>query len=146
MRKPFLLIFSFLFIFTIQAQEWYTDLDQAKAAAKKENKTIILVFQGSDWCAPCMKLEKEIWKSDAFLIHAKENYVMLQADFPRRKVNRLPKEQEEKNKLLAEMYNQNGYFPHVVILNAEGGVLGRTGYQSVSPEEYIKLIDAFKVN
>ena len=31
-----------------------------------EDKNIIIVFSGSDWCAPCIKLDKNIWQSDAF--------------------------------------------------------------------------------
>ena len=31
--------------------------------AQKQNKKIILVFQGSDWCGPCIKLSKEIWST-----------------------------------------------------------------------------------
>ena len=40
---------------TINAQEWHTNYKEAKQLASKESKPIILVFQGSDWCAPCIK-------------------------------------------------------------------------------------------
>lgn len=43
------------------AQNWQTNFEEAKVLAQKENKNIVLVFSGSDWCAPCMKLEKNIW-------------------------------------------------------------------------------------
>jgi len=48
----------------IFSQNWHTDLEYAKKIAVKENKPIVLVFQGSDWCAPCIKLERDIWSSD----------------------------------------------------------------------------------
>ena len=135
----------FLLIFSVygNAQEWQTDLAVAKQLAAQKNYKIILVFQGSDWCAPCMKLDKEIWSTDSFKSYAKEHYVLLKADFPRRKGNQLPKEQQEKNNQLAEKYNRNGYFPHVVVLDSNGKVLGQTGYKKVSPEEYIDLLNAF---
>jgi thioredoxin-related protein len=144
MRKK-LLTFTALFCFALitVAQTWQSDIKVAQKIAKEKDQKIILVFQGSDWCAPCMKLDKEIWSTDIFKKYANEHYVMLKADFPRRKANRLPEEQQKKNDLLAEKYNRNGYFPHVVVLNAEGKVLGQTGYKGVSPEEYIKLLDAF---
>ena len=41
--------------------------------ASKESKPIILVFQGSDWCAPCIKLDREILSSDTFKKYANEN-------------------------------------------------------------------------
>ena len=69
---------------------------------------------------------------------------MLQADFPRKKVNQLPKEQQRHNEQLAEMYNQQGHFPLVVILNNEGTVIGKTGYKNLSVQEYIKHLESFK--
>ena len=55
---------------TTFAQEWQTDFTVAKDVASKENKPIILVFQGSDWCAPCIKLDREIWSTDTFIKYA----------------------------------------------------------------------------
>ena len=69
---------------------------------------------------------------------------MLQADFPRRKKNALPKAQQEHNNKLAAQYNLNGYFPYVVILNEKGSVLGSLGYEKTTPELYFKKIKAFE--
>jgi thioredoxin-related protein len=139
-----LFITSLLLTFSIisSSQSWVTDINQAKKIASNENKKIVLVFQGSDWCAPCMKLDKEIWSSEEFKAYAKENFVMLQADFPRKKANRLSKEMQEHNNQLAEKYNQQGFFPHVVILDKSGIVIGRTGYKKSSPSEYIKHLNS----
>jgi hypothetical protein len=68
---------------------------------------------------------------------------MLKADFPRRKTNQLSKEQTEANKKLAELYNKQGYFPFVVVLNAEGKVLGELGYKSISAKDYVNEINSF---
>ncbi len=125
------------------AQNWVLDFDSSLKTAQDSNKTIILVFSGSDWCAPCMKLEREIWETDTFQKYANDHYVMVRADFPRRKANKLSKEQEEKNARLAEMYNPNGYFPSVVIIDKNKKVLGRTGYKKLSPEEYIEHLNNF---
>lgn len=144
MKKFFLsLIFGFA-LFNLQAQTWQTDLTKAEKIAKEENKDILLVFQGSDWCAPCIKLDREVWSTDKFKNYAREHYVLLKADFPKRSKNALPEEQQEQNNLLAEKYNQNGYFPFVVLLDPEGNVLGKTGYKHMSPQEYIELLNSFK--
>jgi len=126
------------------AQEWQTDLEQAKAIAAEQNQNIILVFQGSDWCAPCIKLDTEVWSTEEFKTYAKNHFVMLLADFPRKKENVLSAEQQEKNNKLAEKYNGNGYFPFVVVLNKDGKVLGETGYKKITPAEYIDLLESFK--
>lgn len=125
------------------SQEWHTNLEEAKTIAAENNKKVVLVFSGSDWCAPCMKLEREIWSSDTFKSHAKENYVMLKADFPKRKKNALTDSQQEHNNILAERYNKNGYFPLVVVLNKDGGLLGKVGYKKMKPKEYMDLLDSF---
>ena len=128
---------------TITAQEWQTNITVAKEIAAEKSKPIILVFQGSDWCAPCIKLDRQIWSTDAFKKYAKDNFVMLQADFPKRKKNALSKPQTIANAKLAERYNKNGVFPFVVVLDANGNVLGETGYKKTTPENYIKELNAF---
>src|SRR5690606_8689504 len=90
------------FTITLSAQEWQTDFEAAKQISSEEKLPIILVFQGSDWCAPCIKLNLEIWSSEEFKSYSKEHFVMLQADFPRKKINSLPDEQQQKNNQLAE--------------------------------------------
>lgn len=138
-----LLFIIFLNANTVNAQDWQTNFEQSKAMASKENKPIILVFQGSDWCAPCIKLDHEIWRSQAFKKYAKEHYIMLQADFPRKKKNALPKEQSDANGKLFEKYNKNGIFPFVVVMDSKGNKLGETSYKKMTPENYIKEINSF---
>lgn len=140
------LVLSFILIllaWTVNAQDWQTDFDEAKRLAAEKNRNIILVFQGSDWCGPCIKLEKEIWSTDEFKDYAAAHFVMLKADFPRKKQNALEPEQQARNAKLAEMYNQNGYFPFVVVLDKTGKVLGETGYKKITPQEYINLLTSF---
>jgi thioredoxin-related protein len=128
----------------LKAQDWLTDFDQAKVQAAKENKEIIMVFQGSDWCAPCIRLNQEIWSSDQFKSFAKDHFVMLKVDFPRKKANALPAEQQEKNARLAETYNKQGYFPFVVVMDSAGNKIGETGYRKMTPEDYIQHLLSFK--
>lgn len=138
-----LLIFFCLFSLSAMSQDWETSFETAKATAKKTQVPIILVFQGSDWCAPCIKLDREVWSTPVFKKYAAENYVMLQADFPRKKTNALSEEQTKANKLLAERYNQRGIFPLVVLLNADGKELGQTSYKRLAPEAYIKELNSY---
>jgi len=145
MNKFFYVVLFILISTTfLNAQDWITDFELAKSSAKENNKTIILVFQGSDWCAPCIKLDKEIWHTDEFKAYAKDHFVMLRADFPKRKKNALREAQQQHNNVLAETYNKNGYFPYVVVLDGNGKALGSTGYKKMSVSEYIKVLESFK--
>ncbi|MCB0514450.1 MAG: thioredoxin family protein [Chitinophagales bacterium] len=145
MRKNLILLVIIFItnVIALTAQEWQTDFDKAKELAASENKPIVLVFQGSDWCAPCIKLDREIWRTDTFQNYANEHLVMLKADFPRSKKNKLDEAQATANAKLAEMYDKSGIFPFVVILDAEGNVLGETGYKKMSPQEYIEHLESF---
>lgn len=143
MKNIYLLVF-FLVSVSSFSQNWVTDFEKAKSSAKETNKTIVLVFQGSDWCAPCIKLDKEIWHTDEFKNYANEHFIMLKADFPKRKKNALSETQQQHNNKLAEAYNKNGFFPFVVVLDQDGKVLGSTGYKKMSPSEYIKILESFK--
>jgi len=122
------------------SQNWNYNFDEAVSLAQNEDKNIIIVFSGSDWCAPCIKLEKNIWQSEVFKNESEKEWVLVKANFPRKKANELPKEQTEHNRKLAEKYNVEGSFPLVVVLDKNVKVLGKMGFKNVSPEEYIKMI------
>ncbi len=128
----------------MHAQKWLTDFSEAKKIALEKNRNIILVFAGSDWCAPCIKLEKKIWDSDIFKNYANDHFVLLKADFPRKKKNQLSKKLQESNNKLAERYNRNGHFPLIIVINSEGKPLGTTGYKKLTPQGYIDLLTSFE--
>jgi len=143
MKIRTLLLVLFIGSGTIWAQDWQTDFNDAKELANSGDKPIISVFQGSDWCAPCIKLDRQIWSSEEFKNYSADHFVLLLADFPRKKQNMLPVEQQKKNEQLADTYNSNGYFPLVVVLDKDGKMLGQTGYKKISVKEYINLLESF---
>jgi thioredoxin-related protein len=103
--------------------DWETDFAQAKSKAQQEHKYILLNFSGSDWCGPCIRMKKELFETTAFKTFADANLVLVNADFPRQKKNRLPKALQQQNDQLADTYNTAGSFPYTVLLNANGRVL-----------------------
>ena len=135
---------SLLWVNLICAQNWETSLITAEQKASEENRNILLVFSGSDWCIPCMKLEKNIWESKEFINDSNQHFVLLHADFPKRKSNALSKEQQKQNDKLAEMYNKNGLFPLVAILDKSGKMIATTGYKDVSPQEYVAMLHSLE--
>lgn len=143
MKLKFLLVFLVLMGSHSYSQEWETNFETAKVLASKSNYNIVLVFQGSDWCAPCMKLDKEIWSTPEFIKLSKDHFVMIKADFPRKKANKLSVELTSQNSKLAEMYNSQGYFPLVVVLDKKGTVLGKMGYEKISPQAYFEKLTSF---
>ena len=54
-------------------ENWLTNYDAALKQAAKEKKAILVLFTGSDWCPPCMQLERKILSHKDFLKIAAEN-------------------------------------------------------------------------
>src|SRR5690349_11721501 len=102
---------------------WMYNFNDAKQESSKSGKNILVSFSGSDWCIPCIKMEKNVFESDAFNSYASENLVLVKADFPRLKKNQLSKEQTALNEKLAATYNPNGKFPLTVLVDQNGKVI-----------------------
>jgi len=141
---PFILVMVTVFSLSFgYGQDWKYDFEEAKSLAKEKNENIVLLFTGSDWCPPCIKLERKIFADPEFKEYAKENFVWIKADFPKRKKNKLSAVQQEKNQALAEKYNKKMIFPVILVMNSEGTVLGATGYRKMSAQRYMKLLTTF---
>lgn len=120
------------------SNEWLTNMTTAKEAAAKENKYILLNFSGSDWCAPCIKMKKEVFESESFLNLAEKQLILVRADFPRSKKNKLTDEQTKHNEALAEKYNPLGKFPFTILLDANGKVIKEwDGYAFSSQDKFM---------
>ena len=117
-----------------QAQEWLTIKSEALSRAEKTGQPIILLFSGSDWCAPCVRLKKEVLNSPTFIDFSKD-FVLLNADFPRKKTK--DKELVKQNEALAEAFNPKGIFPLVVLMDSKGNRLGSMSYGNEQPTEFI---------
>lgn len=141
--KNIILAFCLLLSGIITAQDWSSSFSNAIKKAKEEQKQVLLVFSGSDWCTPCIKLDTEIWQSSEFKKYAKEHLVLYKADFPRKKKNRLSKSITLVNRELADTYNQQGYFPFVLLMDAHKNILVKTGYKNLTPSEYIAHLTTF---
>ena len=122
---------------------WLTDFDQAKQQAKEKDQLILLNFSGSDWCAPCIKMKKEIFETPEFQDFADDNLILLKADFPRLKKNQLEAKQKVHNEKLAERFNPKGKFPLTLLIDADGKILHEwDGYSNTSVDVFISEIRA----
>lgn len=119
--------------------EWLTDFEKAKEVAKKENKSILLDFTGSDWCGYCIKLKKNVFNTEDFEAFAEKNLVLVEVDFPSKK--KLPEAQAKANEKLQAKFGVEG-FPTILVLDPEGKKLGEeVGYGGDSPKAYIKKLE-----
>lgn len=114
---------------------WLTDFEKAKQQAKEQNVPILANFAGTDWCGWCIKLDNEVFSTETFKEYADGNLILFLADFPRQKAQ--PEQEKEQNQKLAQEYGVRG-FPTVLLLDENGEVIARTGYQQGGAEAYVK--------
>ena len=130
MKNLFLIAIVFTGFQTMaQDLQWETDFEQAKQIAVEEDKSILVYFTGSDWCAPCKMLKKDFFGTSKFKERSKK-MVLLMVDIPRR-AGIITPEQKKKNLEMVRTFNTEGSFPTLVALNGKGEVLSKlSGYNS----------------
>ena len=120
------------------------DFDAALKKAADENKTVLALFTGSDWCIWCKRLEGEVLSQKAFSDEVGKTFVPVFLDFPSDKS--LVKEATlKRNRELSKKYSVRGY-PTVLLLDAKGEVLAQTGYKKGGPEKYLAHVKGLVQN
>lgn len=127
------------------SQHYYTDLSASLSDAQKENKDVLMIFSGSDWCKPCIQLRSNVIESEEFQKYSSENLILLELDFPYSKKNKLSKEQTKHNEALADKYNSKGAFPKMILLDKEETVKGEVTYKKAYlPNDIVAQIKNLK--
>ena len=144
--KKILSILLVLFSLNLVAQEneleWHTDVTKAINISMETEKPLFFFFTGSDWCGWCIRLQKEVFFKPEFTKWAKENVVLVELDYPRKKAQ--SKELKAQNSQLQQQFQVRGY-PTIWFVkadkNSSGQVnlsqLGKTGYVKGGPSVWI---------
>ena len=123
------------------AAGWETDYAKALETAKRENKRVLVDFTGSDWCGPCIQLNKRVFSRSEFIEYAEKNLVLVEIDYPQRK-----KQSDalvKQNERLAQQYQieEKGY-PTLVLLDPAGKIVRELqGYDGETPADIIAWIE-----
>ena len=123
---------------------WETDYEKAVAKAKAENKQVLLDFNGSDWCGPCIEMRKRVFSSRDFTAYASKNLILVDLDYPQRK--KQSAELKKQNEKLGAQYgiDEKG-FPTIILLDLAGKVVREfTGYDGESSADVIAWIEGKK--
>ncbi len=146
MKKTIYLLFISAFLMlkgNAQDQVWHTDMNSAVQISVSENKPLLMFFTGSDWCGWCKRLQKEVFLTSDFKEWAKDNVVLVELDFPRRK--KIDKNIQIQNHQLQNIFKVKGY-PTIVFAmpeNTEGKKInlnhkGSLGYVKGGAEKWLK--------
>lgn len=133
-----LLLFLLLFLFVVEVSfsqdtlnissdnnfekeiqlNWVPTFKDALRISKKENKPILIYFTGSDWCAPCQVLDRDLFHTEKFKLISDQSLVLLEVDIPRR-LDLLAPEKLKDNLTLKNKYKVKS-FPTLLFVNHRG--------------------------
>lgn len=93
----------------------------------------LLVFEGSDWCHNCQRLEQYVLSDSIFTLEIQKMGIALQrVDFPQRK--KLSKETRQRNEALAKRYGFDGSFPTLILARPNRSLFKKINHR---PDESI---------
>lgn len=102
------------------------------------NYTLIL-FEGSDWCRNCIRLEKTILSKDTFISFAEKEQIEIERiDFPQRK--KLDAATKAYNASMAEKYGFKGVFPTLLLVNNQTNAISEIPYRTEDKYQFIRMI------
>ena len=113
---------------------WGKSLKSAQKQAEETGLPIVLLFTGTSWCGYCIKLEKEILSKKEFKqgmdgVAIGVKFEFGSSDFSKSKE--------------AKTYRITGV-PAMVVVDAEGKELGRTGYiPGQTPVQYVEFFKKY---
>lgn len=112
--------------------KWGRSLKSAEKQSEETGLPIVLLFTGTSWCGYCVKLEKEILSKKEFKQGMDGVAIGVKFEFGSGDFSKCKE---------AKTYRIRGV-PAIVVVDAEGKELGRTGYmRGWTPAKYI---DFFK--
>ncbi len=114
------------------------DAKEAIARAVEEDKDIIFLFTGSDWCPPCRALEKNVLSEKDFLFEVSKHYVLVKFDFPKR----TPQSEEiaKQNQEYLQKYGIGGY-PTLVLTDNLLKPFAFAGYAEGDFKNYLAILE-----
>ena len=129
-------------VYKAENEGWLVNVEEAYQLSKKTGKPILANFTGSDWCGWCKRLTAAVFVKDEFKTWANDNVVLLELDFPRKKV--IPTEIQQQNAGMQQAFQVRGY-PTIWVFYLDKDettnqfqvrALGSTGYKA-TPQEFI---------
>jgi clan AA aspartic protease (TIGR02281 family) len=103
--------------------DWLQDFEEAKRVANRDNKDVLLFFDGSDWCPDCQALAREVFFQPQFRAATADKYVLVHIDFPQTAGGKV--EDAARNVRLGQQLGI-GRFPLLLATDREGRVVGAT--------------------
>ena len=115
----------------VDAANWHSTWEAAKAEAEASGRVILVNFTGSDWCPACIQLRSSALSTPQFQSFADQKLILLEVDFPRGRA--IPAAQRQANERLA---SQDGItaFPTLLLVGVNGRALAKVPAYPSGPQ------------
>ncbi len=120
--------------------EWLGNFDRAKLIAEQKNKPMLIYFSGTDWCKWCWRLDEQVLDKEEAKSYVKDKFVLLKLDFLRK--SPMPTKLAQQNRRVAKRYGHK-FFPTLIVTDAQGERLGKTGFIRGGPPAFIEKMEGF---
>ena len=135
---------------------WYVDYDEAKKAAQKKNKNLLILFSVDDNDEESRTLKEKVFGTKKFVSDFSKRFILVNLDFSaapsdddEEQSEKQKKEAEERQRKIdymgyvASLYNVDS-IPSVFLATKEGYCAAKveTSDEDLTPEAYIKLIES----
>ena len=135
---------------------WYIDYDEAKKAAQKKNKNLLILFSVDDNDEESRTLKEKVFDTKEFVSALSKRFILVNLDFSASlsgddedQSEKGKKEAEERQRKIdymgyvASLYNVDS-IPSVFLATKEGYCAAKveTSDEDLTPEAYIKLIES----
>ena len=108
------------------------------SSAERTTSHAIIVFEGSDWCANCIRLHKNVLTNDTFIDYSSAAELeILRLDFPRKK---LPDSIASFNARMADKYAFDGTFPTILLEETSNKSIQRIYYKGESATLFVEQL------
>ncbi|MDD2716399.1 MAG: thioredoxin family protein [Candidatus Wallbacteria bacterium] len=143
MKKTVLILMMMFLISAVFADtakiDWLTDYQKVLQLSAEKNLPAFLVFQGSDWCSWCQKLDKEVTSQPEFIQFASVKFICMSVDFPKHTAQ--SPELKAQNQKLSKQYGVSG-LPTVKVIDSKEKVLLTSGYREGGAQAYVDYLKA----
>ncbi|WP_159579338.1 thioredoxin family protein [Marinoscillum sp. 108] len=104
------------------------------------NKYQLIIFEGSDWCVNCRRLERSVLSDVDFQVFLEANNIsLIRVDFPQR--NKLTAAQKNQNDSIARRYDFRGVYPTIVLVEPTDQAYLELGYMNETSSDFARRID-----
>ena len=110
--------------------------------SQDNNNYKLIVFEGSDWCSNCLRLERNVLSQEAFADYRQSVSLEVERiDFPQR--NEQDEATKNYNAQIADQYDFKGIFPTVLLVNNNNGNVHQIPYRKEDVQQFIGKLDQF---